>query len=56
MVTVEAVARMDVTELEACLTQALNPRMPVEVLRAVLARLHSPQAASKSAETGEQTP
>ena len=39
-VSVEAVARMGIAELEATLAQALNPQVPVEVLAAVLARLH----------------
>lgn len=42
--TVESVATISVAELEACLAQALDPRMPVEVLQAVLERLHHPRS------------
>jgi hypothetical protein len=43
-VTTESVATMGVAELEACLAQALDPLMPVEVLQAVLERLHNQRA------------
>lgn len=45
LVAIESVAGMDVAELEACLKEALNPRMPVEVLYEVLTRLRSLEAA-----------
>ena len=54
MVASEAMARMGVAELEACLKEALNPRMPVEVLCAILARLRSLEATRVPAESGQQ--
>jgi hypothetical protein len=54
LVAIETVARIGVAELEACLKEALNPRMPVEVLYAVLARLRSVEAARGPAEPGQQ--
>jgi len=40
LVSVEAVASVDIADLEVRLAQALNARMPVEDLDAVLRRLH----------------
>ncbi|HWG26061.1 hypothetical protein [Actinospica sp.] len=53
LVAIEIVARMGVAELEACLKESLNPRMPVDVLDAVLTRLRSVEAARGTAEPGE---
>ena len=46
-VALETVALMSITELEACLKEALNPRMPVDVLHSALARLRSLEAAER---------
>ena len=43
----ETVAVMSITELEACLKETLNPRMPLDVLHAALARLRSLEAAER---------
>jgi hypothetical protein len=52
LVSVESVARMGVAELEACLAQALNPQVPLEVLETVLERLRNPEVARRRPEAG----
>ena len=54
LVAVESVAQMGIADPEACLREALNPRMPVEVLYAAVARLGALEGPRESAEPAEQ--